>query len=550
MKRKFSSVLIILLLFISSVLVYCDSVEIIVLHSNDTHSRVEAGEGMGFARLAGLVNKYRSEEENVLVLDAGDTFHGQVIANLARGESIARILNLIRYDALVPGNHDFNYGQERLLELDKITDFPIISANVKKEGRRLFTPYIIKELSGVRVGIFGLSTPETAYKTHPDNVRGLVFEDPVESAREMVEELKDKTDLIIALTHLGISGDSQYTSKMLAEKVKGIDLIVDGHSHDALPAGLLVDDTLIVMAGEYDKNLGIVRITFEDGRVIDKKAELIDQEKAGEFPEGQEVLQLIEEIKEKNAQELSVVLGETEVFLDGERGQVRTQETNLGNLITDAILVDVEADCVMINGGGIRSSIEKGEIQKGDIISVLPFGNYVVVKEMSGELLLEALEHGVSAYPDTAGIFPQVAGMSFVFEPAASAGERIVEVKVGGTALDPEKLYKVATNDFMAAGGDEYTMFAESPVIQEAGSMEEIVINYISSRGKVKPKVEGRILMLEKKGDHYYYTVKSGDVLSVIAYNFKLDMEEIAELNDIEDLDSIYPGQELLIPVE
>src|SRR5690554_6186453 len=159
MERKIRlSFFILLFCIILSGMLLADTVKIFVLHSNDTHSRVEAGEGMGFARIASLIKIYQSEEENVLILDAGDTFHGQVIANLVQGESIARVLNLVGYDALVPGNHDFNYGQERLLELDDITDFPIICANVKKGTSKLLTPYIIKELSGVKVGIFGLST--------------------------------------------------------------------------------------------------------------------------------------------------------------------------------------------------------------------------------------------------------------------------------------------------------------------------------------------------------------------------------------------------------
>lgn len=553
MKGKFClSLFIFLFIMTFSGVLLAESVEIIILHTNDTHSRVEAGiyDGMGFARISSLVKEYKEKNNNVLVLDAGDTFHGQTIANLVQGESIARILNQIGYNAMVPGNHDFNYGYERLLELNDITDLPIITANVKKDETTLLEPYIIKEMAEVKVGIFGLSTPETSYKTHPKNVDGLVFANPIETAKKMVEELESKTDIIIALTHLGLSEGSEYTSKMVAEDVEGIDLIVDGHSHDALAKGLKVNNTLIVMAGEYDKNLGVVRLTIEDGKLVDRKASLITKEKAKSTEEDPSVISLIENIKEKNEKITSVFVGETTVLLDGERSRVRTQETNLGNLVTDAILYSVEADCVITNGGGIRASITGGKINKGDVITVLPFGNFVVVKKLTGEAILDAIEHGISAYPATEGIFPQIAGINFVFDPGRPAGERVLDLKVAGKPVDYNKEYLLATNDFIAAGGDGYTMFGDIDTVQEAGSLEEVVINYITAKGVIDSRVEGRILMVEEEGDYYHYTVQGGDVLSVIAGYFEVSTEDIVNLNKIEDSDIIKVGQKILIPIE
>ena len=527
------------------------SVNLTIIHTNDTHSRVlSSSSEIGFAKIASKVKEIRGSNENVLVLDAGDTFHGQTISTIVKGESVAEVMNIIKYDAMAPGNHDFNYGQERLLELSQMTNFPIIAANIKKaDGSAYLTPYIIKELKGVKVGIFGLATPETTYKTNPNNVKGLTFEDPTAAAERMVQELEGKADIIIALAHLGLDESSEYTSKLVAEKVDGIDLIIDGHSHTVLTEGLKVGDTLIVQTGEYDKNFGIVELVCENGKVTTAKASLIAREAAEQLPEDAEVLQAIEGIKAEQSEITSAVIGRTEIELDGVREHVRTGETNLGNLITEAILKATGADAVITNGGGIRASIDVGDITKGEVITVLPFGNYVVVKKIKGSDIVAALEHGVSQYPAPNGGFPHVAGIRFAFDPAAAAGSRITKAEIGGKALDPNAEYLLATNDFMAVGGDNYTMFAPGPVITELPGLDEIVMEYIANYGTADIKVDGRVLAEEKKAQAAVeYEVKLGDVLWKIAEKFGLTYEKLAEYNKLTDANRIYPGQRLLIP--
>jgi len=527
------------------------SVNLTIVHTNDTHSRVlSSSSEIGFAKIASKVKEIRSSNENVLVLDAGDTFHGQTISTLVKGESVAEVMNIIKYDAMVPGNHDFNYGQERLLELNQITNFPIVAANITKaDGSAFLSPYIIKEFKGVKVGIFGLATPETTYKTNPNNVKGLTFEDPTAAAERMVQELEGKADIIIALAHLGLDESSEYTSKLVAEKVEGIDLIIDGHSHTVLPEGLKVGNTLIVQTGEYDKNFGIVELVCENGKVTTAKASLIAREAAEQLPEDAEVLQAIEGIKAEQNEITSAVIGRTEIELDGVREHVRTGETNLGNLITEAILKATGADAVITNGGGIRASIDVGDITKGEVITVLPFGNYVVVKKIKGADIVAALEHGVSQYPAANGGFPHVAGIRFAFDPAAAAGSRITKAEIGGKALDPNAEYLLATNDFMAVGGDNYTMFAPGPVITELPGLDEIVMEYIAKYGTADIKVDGRVLAEEKKAQTAVeYEVKLGDVLWKIAEKFGLTYEKLAEYNKLTDANRIYPGQRLLIP--
>ncbi len=238
--------------------------DLIILHTNDIHGRIEADEGMlGMAGISSLISVHREDYEHVLVLDAGDTIHGRPITNLLQGESTVLAMNKAGYDVMVPGNHDFNFGYERLLELEKMMEFDLVAANVEKEGELLFDPYVIKNLGEYRVGIIGLATPATVTSTHPKNVAGLEFTDMIASAENYVNLLEEQNvDMIIVLAHVGMAGN--YPSTEVAEQVEGIHLFVDGHSHDKLSEGLWHSDTLFVQAYEYGRYLGRVRVNFED----------------------------------------------------------------------------------------------------------------------------------------------------------------------------------------------------------------------------------------------------------------------------------------------
>lgn len=499
--KKLSITLLTLILVMTlSFTILAEEVNLRIYHVNDVHSRVEEDDwagSMGYAKMATLIKEARREMDNVMFLDAGDSFHGQTIANINEGEAISNILDLMNVDALTLGNHDFNYGQERLEELANMSNFPFLAANlVREDGEDIpyAEDYVIKEYDGVKVGIFGLATPETAYKTHPKNVEGLVFENPITTANAVVNELESQVDVVIGLTHLGISEGSEYTSKMVAEEVPGIDLIVDGHSHNVLEEGMMVNDTMIVMAGEYSKFLGYVDLTVDNGNISDMKANLIPREDTADVEKDFIISTVVDRINRANETITSQPVGVTNVVLNGERGNVRTGETNLGNLITDAMREKLDTDAAITNGGGIRASIDKGEITQGEVITVLPFGNTAMAIELSGADLRAALEHAVSEYPATEGLFPQVSGIKFTFDGDAEAGNRVQQVWVGGEELDPDKMYTVATNDFMKAGGDGYSMFTDAPIVKEAGGLEEVLMEYIELNSPVAPDTEGRIV--------------------------------------------------------
>jgi 2',3'-cyclic-nucleotide 2'-phosphodiesterase (5'-nucleotidase family) len=547
--------------------------QITVLHVNDTHGRVIEGDydGMGLAKFATVIETEKAKNENILVLDAGDTFHGTTFATLEEGASVVEVMNQLGYDAMVPGNHDFNYGYERLLELAEMANFPIICSNVvNDEGELILEPYTILDIEGVKVAIIGVTTPETTYKTHPDNVVGLTFLDPVTAVQDTVNEIEDQADLIIVLAHLGTDASSVDKSTDLAENVTGIDLIVDGHSHTTYENGYISNGTIIVSTGEYDKNVGIVNMTLDKDKTITNiSARLFTKDQSASIEGNAAVTATVEKISAGQEEILAEVVGVTSVDLLGEREVVRTGETNLGNLITDAMIAESGAQIAITNGGGIRASISAGNVTKGDIITVLPFGNYIVTKALTGAEIKEALEHGTDSYPEAKGAFPHVSGMSYTIDTSREVGDRIVNMNIDGVEMDMNTTYIVAMNDFLAAGGDDYTMISESVILNEYASLDEALIEYMAEIGTVAPEIQGRITIttgvenvdvgIEDAGSDgsegdtdedtgNFYIVQLGDVLWRIAEKYQTSWEEISKLNDLKNPHLIFPEQKLLLP--
>jgi 2',3'-cyclic-nucleotide 2'-phosphodiesterase (5'-nucleotidase family) len=468
-----------------------EPIQVTVFHTNDVHARVDTSAGMGYAMAAGYVNAERMAGKDVLLLDAGDTFHGMPFATISRGETIVDILNAMGYDAMAPGNHDYNYGMDRLFELKDMLSFPMLCANlVDQDSKPAMQAYTIKEFEdGIRIGIIGADNPEIAGALRPSTFEKYHLADGVEAVKAAVQELKDQTDAIIVLTHWGTSG-VENPSDTLA-RIEGVDLVVDGHSHDAFETGYKVEGgATIVSTGEYLMNLGEVTLTIEDHKVTGVDAALIP---APTVYQDMGILDTIKLVQSEQDQTLSEVIGLTPVNLNGERADVRTKETNLSNILCDAMIAATGADASLTNGGGIRASIEAGDITKKDVVTVLPFGNLVVTKKVTGAQLKQAIEHGIRLYPDQNGGFPQVGGCAFTFDPAKEAGSRVVTLTVGEQPVDEAKEYVLATNDFMADGGDGYDMLAAGPILTYYGGLEEILITYIQSGVTLSAEADGRI---------------------------------------------------------
>jgi 5'-nucleotidase len=579
MKKVLSLVLVALLILGSFSFVFAEdaeTVKITVIHTNDTHARLveDSYNGViGFAKIAALIKEAKEANPNTLVLDAGDTLHGMPIVNISKGENAIKVLEAAGYDYLTLGNHDFNYGKDRLFELRDMSQVGMLSANIVDEkGEYVFTPYVIEEVGGVKVGIYGLSTPDTAILTNPTNVPGLTFEDPVEVSKEMVDELKDKTDVIIALAHLGLDESSSVTSKALAQAVEGIDLIIDGHSHSLLATGQLENNTLIAQTENYGKNLGFVDIEIQNGEVVSMAARLLAAADTAETVADPELAAFIETIKPENDPAFTEVIATTDIYLDGVRENVRTKETNLGNLSSDAARDATGADIAFVNGGGIREDIPVGEITKGKIAAIFPFGNTIEVKKITGADLKAMLEWSVSDYPAAKGAFLQVSGLEFTFDPAQPVDSKVMEITVGGEAFDETKEYTVAINDFMSAGGDGYAMLAKYDTQTIFGTYEEIIQNYLVTNGTAGSEVSGRIKVLEvvveepepveptpvepapvepePVVEEVIYIVVPGDVLWKIAAQYNLTYQELAEYNNIVNPHLIYPDQIIKVPAK
>lgn len=456
-------VLVVLLLSVS---VYADRTELVIVHQNDFHGHLESFDFErvqrgGIARLAGLVDQLRAQYDGrVLWLDGGDTWHGTTLANLWYGESVVDAFNVAGLDAMVLGNHEFNYEQDILRQRIAQAQFAVLSANTifDTDGTSIADPYVILDVDGLKVGVIGLTTPTTAWAASPINVRNLTFKDPIVVLNELLPEVRAQADLVVLLTHLGHDED-----QLIAEKVSGIDVIVGGHSHSLVPKPVVVGDTVIVQANEYGKYLGVLRLVVEDGRIVEHDGHLIEVTRnTSAHPQ---VAQVVEKWKANLAGELERVIGETAIHLEGQRSAVRTRQTNFGYLVADSMRSIAGTEIGWINGGAIRASIPAGKITVGDIYTALPFENTLVGIELSGATIREALDHSHIAYRQEFGGYLQLAGIEFSFDPNRPIGQRIFDVTVNGEPLDDDRIYTVATTDFLYHGGDAYDMLVGSNII-------------------------------------------------------------------------------------
>lgn len=468
-----------------------DSVILTILHINDVHGRTDAE-----PYISGLMNSLTAHE-NILIFDAGDRLHGQTATNLSHGETMVGVMNAVGYNAMVVGNHDLFFGQDRLAELNEMMNFPILAANILDEnGTNLFESYIIFDMHGIRVGVFGIASPETAVKASARVVEGLTFEDPVTVSATMVSTLTDAgCDIIIALTHLGDDDStiSENRSDSLAA-ISGIDIIIDGHSHTLHENGNMIDGTLLVQAGSFGEYVGVIRVMASG----EKRAETISVPdgfiEMGIAPD-EAIIAQIEDDERSIEHLISEIVGHSPFLLKGAREYVRTWETNLSNLITDSMLFATGADISFLSGGNIRAGIDAGDITMGQILTALPFSNSLVTLELSGADIFQMLEHGVSHYPNESSIFIHVAGINFTFDPDSEPGQRVRTAFLSdGSSLYEETMYTVATTEFLAYGGDGYSMLANGINRSYHEYLDvDVFANFMRSFPEINPEPENRV---------------------------------------------------------
>ena len=497
----------------------------VIIHSNDVHGAID-----GYAYMAKCAQQVRDLGGEVILADAGDFSQGAPYVSLSQGHTAIEMMNAVGYDIATLGNHEFDFGYDKLMENLKDANFPVISANVYKDGKLILPATAILERGGLKIGFFGMETPETATKVNPSLISGISFspfEQLYEAAQSAVDSLKaEGVDLIIGLWHLGIDDESAsngYRSSDVYDKVEGIDFVIDAHSHTVMTED--GDNNPIQSTGTRFATIGAVIIDNATGKIVDhyllptqylKKDDDVDAT-------AQEIISAVDE-------EYGAPFATTEVLLNGERDPGnRTMETNLGDLISDAMVWSVtreggpEQDEVagvvgITNGGGIRASIEIGEVSMKDVNTVLPFGNTVAVVYVKGSELLEALEASTFCTPSAIGGYPQTSGIEWTLDTtveydqgelyhnadgsdtsyyAPASIKRVTITAVNGEAFDPDATYAVVTNNFCAAGGDTYNAFMRA--FQDGAGfdtgipMDEAVTNYVTDvlDGKITAEAYG-----------------------------------------------------------
>lgn len=481
---------------------------IIILHTNDVHGGIA-----GYAKLAAAKESYTASGAYTLLVDAGDYIQGDPTVSASQGKTAIELMNSTGYDAATVGNHEFDYGYANLKTISAQANFPILAANVQYNGATAFDSHtIFTAANGKKIGVFGLETPETATKAHPAKIQGVTFvggQDMMKLAQTEVDTLKAAgCDYVICLGHLGIDAESTGNRSIdVLNAVTGIDVFIDGHSHstlDQIKAATngtgKVGNAYLTSTGTKLANVGVVDIA-PDGTITTSNVPL-DTLTA----ENADTAAVIRRIQQQIDADYGAVFAQSEVQLNGEKAQVRTGETNLGDLITDAMLwqagtLGEKVDAAISNGGGIRASLSVGGLTKKDINTVLPFGNTLYLVKLTGAQLLEALEASTCSLPESIGAFPQVSGIEYTVNTGAkfsstenypgstygkpNAVNRVTIQRVGGAAFDPAETYTIVTNDFLGAGGDTYYTFKSSPVGYDTGvPLDEVLMDYITAQCK------------------------------------------------------------------
>ena len=501
----------------------------VILHTNDVHGRIVEEKGViGDAKLATVIEQERAKSnQTTLVVDAGDAFQGLPISNSTKGEARAEILNQMQYDAMAVGNHEFDFGLDEVKKYKEILKFPLLSSNTYVNGARLFEASTIvdkdKTVEGDEFVVIGVTTPETATKTHPKNIKGVTFTDPISEVNKVIEEVQAKARAegkdykhYVVLAHLGVDTTTpvEWRGSTLAEalsknpRLKGKRVtVIDGHSH-TVASTTYGDNVTYNQTGSYLHNVG--KVIYKSRQLLGNPT-LIAAADAKKLTANPTVEKLVKDIKQKYDAENAVeVVSNSPVELNGDRENVRVRETNLGNVVADSLYqygqtgFSHPTDIAVTNGGGLRETIAKGKpITKGNVIAVLPFGNTISQIQVTGQQVLDMFEKSLGSILqvnkdgkkvldengqpllEPSGGFLQVSGVKVYYDTNLPSGKRVLAIQVKNRTtgrydlLDLAKTYYLATNDFLAAGGDGYTMLGGAR--EEGPSMDAAFEEYLKT---------------------------------------------------------------------
>lgn len=479
------------------------TVDITILHVNDTHGHilpyinksinpnVPVGDA---ACLAAMINHERKQNpDSTILLSGGDMSQGTPISNIFHGKPIIEIMNDLHFDAMVIGNHEFDWTLNVLEQMIGWADFPILSGNVVTEkgtyikGAR---PYIILKRKGLKIAVIGITTAKTAYTTKPDNVKGLTFLDPATILTSLMKEVRDKgARFIIVLSHSGLDAD-----KELARTVPGIDVIVGGHSHTTVTDSITINETIIVQAGYFDDYLGVLKLTIQRDTLSINAATTHNELKpvlsGSDQPADPAVAAVINGYNDRIKTEFSKTVGTTSVDL----AMSRIEESNEGNLVCDAMREASGAAIAFFNSGGLKIDISKGPITMEKVFELLPYDNVIITMRLTGKQIRDILEQ--SARVGHGGLL-QVSGIRMTFDMTQPEGSRVRNVRVGNSPLRDDEQYTIATNDFLAVGGDHYVTFKDGTAVKYGDDLREAFVTYLKNHSPVSPRREGRITIVK-----------------------------------------------------
>lgn len=488
-----------------------------IMHTNDIHARssYEKNSIVGFEKLAALV----SRENPDLLVDVGDIFHGQAFATLEQGESIAELMCAVGYDAMTPGNHDWNYGKDRLKQLAEKAQISVLAGNIEESGTAFFgnDGTLIKTVNGVKIGVLGVFDQDIKEDTAPRNIAGLTFDNDAVKATQLAQKLRSEgCDIVVALSH-------QLYCEAFVSQIKGIDILLAGHEHSVLDEIYTDADgngVRVVETGSYFANVGMLSIVYntQEKKIVSTQESLFSAKDAeGLVPDGQ-VSALLERIRDRQKNQLTRVVGTSGRALDGTWENLRVGETSLGRVVCAAYLDETGADISFENAGGIRLGklLAPGEITYQDIINIAPFGNYIVTKQITGEAVLSILEKSIEIgvqnkksydewiatgsdqvrWPDDNGSYLQFGGLTVSYDVGRAQGERVVSAKVGGEPIDPEKMYTVASNNYIALG-KVYSELAAAPEINQYAACDEAIIRFVQKGQETVDNASGTLGLRE-----------------------------------------------------
>jgi len=490
--KKFVSIL--LALVLTGTIAHAENkVNVTFLHINDVYEISPNRDGIGgFAQVASLIKEERSNHPNSFVTFGGDLLSPSLLSGITEGKHMIEFMNAIGTDLAVPGNHEFDFGPDVFTARLGESKFPWLASNMT--GSEAVIKNKIIEVEGYKIGFFGLITPETPELSSPGDY--MKFGDLVTNAKSQVALLQEQgADVIVALTHNSFAEDQSLMG------IKGINLILGGHDHD--PTTIYDGRTLLHKSGEDAHYLGVITLEVEtkEGR----KGPYVDvtpswnMRLVKDVPKNAPVEKMVADYEAMLDTELGQKVATVAAVLDSRKAVIRTEETSMGNFIADALRSGTFADIALTNGGGIRGNreYEAGhELTRKDILTELPFGNVTVLLEMTGYDVKEVLENGVSKVEEKAGRFLQISGISFTYDPKAAAGSRIVDILMDGKPLNLSATYKVATNDYIANGGDGFAMLKDATRLIDASGatlMATMVMNYASTNETLDIMIEDRI---------------------------------------------------------